>query len=199
MTIVTAEPFVISDRPEVLEEIRGEDCSLAVWRRDTPVDVHSLMQNSVENLRIMVHSDSVEPFLREALDSCGFVKNAEREDVTADILNLCAIFHKLTDSPSIEIRLEAVTGNSCWKFHSDFVQMRLITTYLGRGTQWIDDRKIDRAADDIEPEEINELETGDVGLFKGRLGKGQPAIHRSPPIDGSGKKRLLLVLNPVED
>ncbi len=157
-----------------------------------PVDVWGLLQNDRENLRISVPSLRPEPPLREALQECGYPEKATTEKLIEDILVLCNSFRELTTSPSIEIRLEVVTGNSCWKFHSDYVEMRLITTYLGRGTQWIDDRKFDREADNLESDAINELRGGDVGLFKGRLAKGRPAIHRSPPVSGTGEKRLLL-------
>lgn len=116
-----------------------------------------------------------------------------------DILDLYHLFGEMIQYPKIEVRVELVTGNSCWKFHSDCVEMRLIATYAGRGTQWIDQDDIDRAANGLEPLHINELEPGDVGLFKGKLKTTQPGIHRSPPIDCTGEKRLLLVLNPAED
>lgn len=41
------------------------------------------------------------------------------------------------------------------------------------------------------------LHTFDVGLFKGKLATDRPAMHRSPPIAGTGAVRLLLVLNPA--
>lgn len=199
MTVVAAEAFAISDRKEVLREIEDEHCSLAVWQRDVPVDVSSLLADGLENLRILVPSDRPEFLLREALQTCGFPNNVAAQKLMDDVLMLCQNFHELANSPSIEIRLELVSGNSCWKFHSDYVEMRLITTYLGRGTQWIDDRNLSQLPDDSNPEAINELGAGDIGLFKGRLAKGRPAIHRSPPISGTGEKRLLLVLNPISD
>ena len=43
------------------------------------------------------------------------------------------------------------------------------------------------------------MSPGDAGIFKGKIATDTPAIHRSPPIAGTGEKRLLLVLNPVEE
>jgi hypothetical protein len=48
-----------------------------------------------------------------------------------------------------------------------------------------------------EPERINTMAAGDVGLFKGRHWTEAPAIHRSPPIAETGETRLLLVLDPA--
>jgi hypothetical protein len=30
-----------------------------------------------------------------------------------------------------------VTGNGCWKFHADYVALRMITTYCGQATRWL--------------------------------------------------------------
>lgn len=199
MTVVAAEPFAIAEQKEVLKEIWQEECSLAVWQRDVPVDVSSLLETDIKNVRVIVPSHCPETRLREELRECGYPNGVTGQKLIQDILSICNEFRELTASPSIEIRLEIVTGNSCWKFHSDYVELRLITTYLGRGTQWIDDQYPGHMTNEPSPEAIKELGIGDIGLFKGRLGKGRPAIHRSPPIDGTGEKRLLLVLNPVED
>ncbi|MEL6823471.1 MAG: DUF1826 domain-containing protein [Calditrichota bacterium] len=182
-----------------LHEISASDCSLAVWQRELPLDVTDLLRSDPEDIRITVSSHDPEATLRGALDKSGFPEGGTRQELVEDMLTLCHLFCDLNACPSIEIRLEVVTGDSCWKFHCDYVEMRLITTYDGRGTQWLDERNAQRLADGFEPDEVNELRTGDVGLFKGRLGNGPPAIHRSPPIDGTGEKRLLLVLNPVND
>lgn len=199
MTVIAAEPFAIAEQKEVLKEIWQEECSLAVWQRDVPVDVSGLLESDVKNVCVTVPSHCPETRLREELRECGYPNGVTGQKLIQDILSICNKFHELTASPSIEIRLEIITGNSCWKFHSDYVELRLITTYLGSGTQWIDDQDPGHMTNEPSPEAIKELGIGDIGLFKGRLGKGRPAIHRSPPIDGTGEKRLLLVLNPVED
>ncbi|MEO0441667.1 MAG: DUF1826 domain-containing protein [Pseudomonadota bacterium] len=197
MPVMTSEPYVISDSILSLHEISASDCSLAVWQRELPLEATDLLRGDPEDLRVTVPSHDPEAPLRGALDKCGFPEGDTRQELVEDMLTLCHLFRDLNACPSIEIRLEVVSGDSCWKFHCDYVEMRLITTYHGRGTQWLDQRNADRVTDGLEPEVINELRTGDVGLFKGRLGNGPPAIHRSPPIEGTGEKRLLLVLNPV--
>jgi hypothetical protein len=46
---------------------------------------------------------------------------------------------------------------------------------------------------------IGQMQPGQVGLFKGRLAVAEPAVlHRSPPIAGTGQRRLLLVLDPCD-
>ncbi|SIN82772.1 Protein of unknown function [Parasphingorhabdus marina DSM 22363] len=199
MSLVKSDPFVLSSSKSCLQDIGSADCSLAVWERPEPLDAGSLLEGDPENLRISVPADCPAPALLQALDTCRFPQGSARQELVKDVVMLCDVFRELTSCPVIEIRLELVTGNSCWKFHCDYVEMRLITTYAGRGTQWLDRRNADRLTRGLDPETIHELRPGDVGLFKGRLGNGDPAIHRSPPIEGTGEQRLLLVLNPVND
>ena len=73
-----------------------------------------------------------------------------------------------------------------------------ITTYVGEGTDWLDDADAARVAAGGTPQRVGRLAPFDVGIFKGKLATDRPAIHRSPPIAGTaGGARLLLVLNPA--
>ena len=100
---------------------------------------------------------------------------------------------------AVSVRLAIVTSDSCRKFHADYVKARLITTYVGTGTQWIDGKDAERVARGQDPVRINTLGAGDVGLFKGKIATRYPAIHRSPPIARTGETRLMLVLDPARD
>lgn len=190
---------IVGSKPKILHSISDEEYNLAIWKRSKTMDCGELLNTDLENVRVTVPVSNPQKLLQSELDRCGFPKSAACAALVEDILDLCQLFGEIAHYPKIEVRVELVTGNSCWKFHSDYVEMRLITTYIGRGTQWIDQDDIDRITDGLEPLHINELEPGDVGLFKGKLNTIQPAIHRSPPIDGTGEKRLLLVLNQAED
>ncbi|KCZ84202.1 hypothetical protein HAD_00945 [Hyphomonas adhaerens MHS-3] len=88
------------------------------------------------------------------------------------------------------LRLEYVTDDACRKFHKDKTDIRLITTYLGRGTQWFDEQQ-----GNGEPA-IQEMSTFEVGMFLGkRCGKAGHVFHRSPPIEGTGSARFVMVFD----
>ena len=90
---------------------------------------------------------------------------------------------------AVTIRLEPVTTDACKQLHADYVTVRLLTTYVGRGTQW---------SEEAATEAMHSLACGDIALFKGRLLLDPPTVlHRSPPIAGTGERRLLLVIDPV--
>lgn len=109
--------------------------------------------------------------------------------LAADIDDLVHRFAALTGKPTVRLRLEAVDGDACRKFHADYTDLRLVTTYAGPGT---DIRET--PADDAP---VIRIGTGDIALFKGKLFQGQPPVllHRSPPIEGMGERRIVLVLD----
>ena len=85
-------------------------------------------------------------------------------------------------------------------FHADYVSLRLILTYAGPGTQWLDQGDAARLHDGaaIETLCVRAIPTGDVALFKGRKwARDAPIIHRSPPIADTGQRRLVLVIDPA--
>jgi hypothetical protein len=113
--------------------------------------------------------------------------------LVSDIEALANRFADLTGKASLRIRLEGVTTNACKKVHADYTDVRLITTYAGPGTDYAPHGAEDHGGDCC----LERVPTGAVALFKGRLfGAGHdPCLHRSPPIEGSGEARLVLVID----
>ena len=188
--LAETRPVQSGTNPSVLEAIRDEDCSLAIWQRGGAHVAPPLPFGRDGNLRIKARRGAIDLALRAALP-------AGNEALIEDAAALAERFAAIMEFDAVELRLEVVETDACRKFHADYVTARLITTYCGHGTQWIDERDALRVAAGEEPEDIHSLQAGDVGIFKGRLSSGKPAIHRSPPIGGSGERRLLLVVNPV--
>jgi hypothetical protein len=105
-------------------------------------------------------------------------------------------FAHLMAAPNLSVRVEGITGNACTRVHADYTDVRLIQTLAGPGTDY---------APDGDPEApLARVPTGWIGLFKGRSYPGadncchQPCLHRSPPIAGTGERRLVLVIDTVE-
>jgi len=198
MTLLVQPMARISAQSDVLETIRDESVSLAIWERTSHQALEALLHQNLRDVRLSCACDLLEAWLGEAIDSCGFAATEGRDELAADIVDLAQKFCAVTEFESLDLRLEVVTTNACRKFHGDYVKARLITTYVGEGTQWLEQEDAERLAKGLEPQTVRQLTQGDVGLFKGKLATLQPAIHRSPPLDDTGKKRLLLVLNPAQ-
>ena len=108
-----------------------------------------------------------------------------------DIRQLATRFAALMAVPTVRLRLEGIVGNACRKIHSDNVDVRLITTYAGPGTDYI--------PLGAEPDEANlrRIPTGSLALFKGRAFNRAHAVclHRSPPAADMAVTRLVLVID----
>lgn len=199
MATLLARSARLSPDPAVLGEIGDHDCNLAVWQRPALADFAPLVAGAPQDLRLVSDVPSLAGTLARALRDAGFGGGAALHSIlVADAVRLAGLFCDALDLAAFELRLEVVRTDSCRKFHADYVTARLITTYHGEGTDWLDPADAARVASGEAPEHINRLAPFDVGLFKGRLGTESPAIHRSPPIaETADGARLLLVLNPV--
>jgi hypothetical protein len=175
----------IGSEPTILATIDQPQVTLAVWTRPSPIAAPDLAD--FPTIRFATTTARVAAGVAEALTP--LPPQPWHETLATDVAHLAMLYATWTGEEQVEVRIERVTGNGCWKFHADYVGLRLITTYCGQATQWLPQG----AQDDKEP---RALSAGDVGLFKGRERAGDRAIiHRSPPIAGTGEDRLLLVID----
>lgn len=177
-----------------LQHIHEADCNLAIWQRDLEFAV----ADWPKEIRLTVKMGQLHQDLSNALISSDSPASPMLGALLEDVVHLAEKFARIAKVDRLNLRLAVVESDSCRKFHADWVTMRLITTYAGIGTQWLDDEDAKRVSREEEATNIYTLATGDVGIFKGRLATDRPAIHRSPPIAGTGVRRLLLVLDPVD-
>jgi hypothetical protein len=181
-----------STEPAALAAIDRPEITLAVWDRPTSIRIGSL--------RGIISMQFAADVTRAGMVMAEHLARGPRRRWHAaladDVAQLATLYAEIMRLERIEVRLERVTSNACWRFHADYVAVRLITTYAGQGTQWLDQEAAALLTAGATPAS-QQLDTGAVGLFKGRLLAGDAAIvHRSPPIDGTGEERLLLVIDP---
>ena len=185
-----------------LDAILRDAVDLAIWERALAAGLSAAIGQAdlggVEFLRFETPADRVAEelclaFLEAGIEGDGWA-------LAEDAQLLACAFARNLGIDDVAIRLEHVTGDACRRFHADYVSARLITTYSGPGTQWLDAGAAARHEAGIAPPptEIRQLREGDVGIFKGRRWPGATSIvHRSPPILASGAARLLLVIDPA--
>lgn len=189
----------LSASSDILREVLDPACNLAIWERQSEHAFEILISDDLKDVRFRTAPMSLRERLQDKLSDAGYADTAERDELIADIAVLAHHYCDILGLAKLEVRLEVITTNSCRKWHADYVKARLITTYIGSGTQWLCQQDADRVKQGDEPQRTNSMSPGDVGIFKGKLATSSPAIHRSPPIDGTGEKRLLLALNPHEE
>lgn len=192
--------------PQALTRILEDDVNLAVWQRQLPLHISqfadvllSLNQPLAQSLCLELPEEDAEPDLiglaAEFRDVQGY------ESFIADVQWLVSAFACLLGARRIGLRLRVLDNAMCPLFHVDHVPVRLITTYAGVGSQWLEEGAMDRrqlGQVNAEPQaDIQQLSSGDVALLKGEKWHGNEGfglIHRSPqpPV---GERRLILTLD----
>ena len=108
-----------------------------------------------------------------------------------DLLQLAEAFCLLTDSQGIGVRIRSLTQPMCPRWHVDHVPLRLVTAYVGCGSEW---HTAEGQADEDCAHQIN---TGWVSLLKGSNWpdtQSRAIWHRSPRSDAP---RLLCTLDAL--
>jgi len=194
-----APEALIVDEPEGLSAIGWPGTALVLWRRQVRLELASLVDGlafaELPHLRFeAIAADRVGEVLAAALGP----RAGKLAPLLADVADLARLYARATGSAPIRLRLEAIRDDACRRFHADQVRARLLCTYRGPATEWLAARDVRLAADgyvaDPEPGAIRRLERFEVGLFAGALSP-RPCVHRSPPLSGSGRDRLLLVVD----
>ncbi len=177
----------------VLDRITDPDTHLALWRRTRPVQlgwIDKIAWDTIDDLDFPASIAALGTDITDGLAEAGYPQSDETRALHDEIASLAHRFAALMGCDMVRLRLEVVETDACRKFHADVVTARLLTTLSGPATQWIET---------VAPDQINQLAVGEVAIFKGRLLAKEPMIlHRSPPIAGTGDKRLLLAIDPYD-
>lgn len=190
------------DAADGLAAINRPDMELVIWRRALPLCLQTWLEDMdascLPDTRVLVRPGDLRRALQPHLDDCRMPKGDMRDLLIRDIDGLVSAFADITRSDCVDVRLERVNHDACWKFHRDCVEARLLTTYRGPATEWVQPIHAEQALREQKrfAGPLERLEDHDVAIFKGSCASpGSGIVHRSPPIAGTGRTRLLLCLN----
>lgn len=206
-----ADRVRLGDACAILPAVYDDDVSLVVWQRrlESPILIaarHLLQVPDWRELRLALDvADAAEVL------SANLPEHPHRTAFVGDLALLCDVFGTLFDLPRVGFRLARLNQAMCPRFHVDRVPCRLVTTYVGPGTEWLGETAVDRRSlglgnrgqpDDRSgvirrPQGVSHLMAGDVALLKGEAwagNEGHGAEHRSPAVP-SGQERLVLTLD----
>lgn len=190
----------MADDPAALSVFLQPGCAAAIWRRQPPPEVQSWLDGidgeALPRARVILPPHAVGEAVQHLFDIANLPDGTERAWLQKDIVGLADIFSDLMNARYLRLRLDAVTTNACRKFHIDAVTARLVCTYRGTGTQY------GISTEGHEPRRVFTTQTGAPIVLRGTLWPAEPSsglLHRSPPIEGTGETRLVLVLDPVDD
>jgi hypothetical protein len=133
--------------------------------------------------------------------------------LATDIASLVELLADLTGARLFGVRLAYLEAPMCPRLHVDHVTLRMVTTYVGEGTEYVASEDLNRSrlghalngqADEtsglLRPgASVQRAKPGEVVLLKGESwpgNDGQGAVHRSPPAS-AWVPRIVLTLDPL--
>lgn len=190
----------VADTPEGLAAIHRPGCAAAIWRRQPMPTfqawIDALDPSDLPRARVFLRPEAVRDAVTQICAASGMPEDAERDRLVDDVAALADTFSDLMRARWLRLRFDVVTTNACRKFHIDAVTARLVCTYRGTGTQYA------ISPDGADPQKVFTVPTGSPIVLRGTLWPEHPRsglLHRSPPIEGTGETRAVLVLDPVDD
>lgn len=214
--ISSSQPYSrVTQHPAELVQIFDQDTQIICWQRHTnPTITTYLQQVTAKGLL----SSGFRTCLKanQQLDLTHLPDGSGRSALADDIDQLSVLYHDLLGCSISGLRLEVLHNAMCPRFHVDRTGIRMTCTYLGAGTEWIDDAQVDRTKLGSGANGLSDTESGlfmdeisieaafcsDVVLLKGTLWQGNTtrgAIHRSPATGLSDNARVLLVIDALWD
>ncbi len=193
----------------VLAHIYENGINLAAHEAEVDTDIESFVRREVLtstplSIQATIEAPAALPsllpdHLRQHPDAHGWLSSLER---------IATLWFELFGVTAAGVRITTLDRAMCPRFHVDRVPVRLIVTWGGPGTQWLDNHSVDRGwlgkplpagqEDPLaEAEPVHSLPTQAVALFKGELwpdNTGNGIVHRSPPLT-PGERRVLLTLD----
>ena len=189
-----------------LNAISYSETELVIWQRSLPDQLQTwlgqLNTHQLPHARVLVKASDIRKAMEFKLKHHDEGVKHITDLLVDDIEGLTLAFAEITGDRMVDVRLERVSDNACWKFHRDFVKTRLLTTYRGPSTEWVLPKYGEKAMQQQLRFKgpIESLAPHDVAIFKGNNNASETGIvHRSPPIEGTCYTRLLLCLNQKSD
>lgn len=208
------------ESPAVLRRIADPRINLAVWQRAAVRDIEPALASLLE-ADDAVAGDWHTPAITQIVDELARVSGTRAAEVgfralAADIVRLSGLFASVAAVCHPRVRLERVEDDGCALFHADSLRLRLLCTYLGPGTQWLENSSARR--DQLgsmgrstaeanwaivgDPTGIRSVPSWHAAIFKGRGwpgGEGDALIHRSAPVPDRGEYRIRLCIDGPTD
>jgi hypothetical protein len=194
-----------------LTEIFEQHCQVAIAERQPVLSIDrylfAVANHMGDGFRVSLNAgDSLPLHLLPA--------SPGREDFAADIAFLVEVYCDLLGCPAIGLRLEVLNRAMCPRFHVDHTGIRLLCTYRGPGTEWLEDTAADRSklgpvsagiCDEnsgiiLNPAGIHRVEPYAITLLKGSRWQGnagQGIVHRSPAVPADEAPRVVLALDTL--
>lgn len=198
--INTFENAAIGHHEDILNDIHTKSKNIAVYQRDITALSEKLKPLAKQHINCRASGTLKE--ILSTVDKYFDDHHLEYPGLFVDVSQLIALFEKVTKAATFRLLLATIDSNMCSRFHTDINNLRLLCTYVGPGTLWLPNQAVNynavkaRGSNEemvTDQQLIQKVNAGDVSILKGALyPDANPVLHKSPSIENSGQKRLLL-------
>jgi hypothetical protein len=210
MTTPALPEIRFAEQPDDLRAILSNDTNMVIWRRSPSLVVRSafgaLLPRMQGEFRAMVSEQNFTQQLDRYLQSFDTTP-LQREIICGEIGLLLSLMLSLSSERSVQMVFNHIDTDHCRLFHADHNHLRLVCTFVGKGTEFLLNEDVNRAglgtgtnAGHIPGRPIQRLNSYDVAIMKGNLFPGNAdrgLVHRSPPITAEDTGRIFLAIDAV--
>src|SRR5262249_50304180 len=122
----------------ILQSISDPLVDLVIQERQLPEDMTTWLDNLSSGQfprgRVLVHIEDVDLVLTAMRQASATPEDPRADRFLEDVAFLARMFAAVARIDIVDLRLDAICHDACWKFHRDLVEMRLLSTYRGPGT-----------------------------------------------------------------
>lgn len=178
-----------------LSAIKQPGLDLCVWRRAPADGFAAWCSRLARSRQFVIDERGVRVKTFDLSRSLVEVPSGEMKDLwLADLRELMAAYVRLVGDVALRVQLSTIDSRKCPRFHIDNVGLRLLCTYAGPGTEWIEEHQLDRehmTECDLDHAPVKKggvvehLQRFDVAVAKGRAFAGNGRfglVHRSPAV-----------------
>jgi len=206
--------FAVTESAAGLERIFDDGVSVCIWRRPADIAVDAYLDKAMPafGLERTARISIADPRFDELLG--GFHGSPDPSGIVFELGGLVDLFASLTSADSIGVRLFCGNTRPCPRFHVDRIGLRMVCTWRGPGTEWIEHGAVNRhflgGGANRPPDErsglllpgaqIHQMRPFDIGVFKGELwptNGNRGAVHRSPWLPPLAPPRVMVTLDEL--
>jgi hypothetical protein len=202
-TTVKNQEVIISSTHKVLSNIRESNAAAVIWNRELHLslgnEIKELLQTDFDVFKETGSDEQISKAIK------GHPVLNKFPELTDDLLFLMKEFSLAINCKDVKFELSAFSDDRCRKFHTDITDYRMLCTYAGPATMYILPEHAGKLCScddcDIDPSVIQRAAVPDVLIFRGGLASSDeapPLLHKSPAVEKSGEKRLLLRIDTNE-
>eukprot|EP01034_Spumella_vulgaris_P001066 gene1066-1417_t len=142
-------PVIVASSAGCLAQIATGAQTLAIWRRSAPEGqsewLDGLPASQLPEGQFVTAPGGATAPLQRLADGVALPPSPQRDWLIGDIAMLVDCFAQIARCAAVNVRLEAIDHDACWRFHRDYVGLRLNATYRGPGTQWLPPERAEAA------------------------------------------------------